>query len=685
MKKTMWMFCLLLFTAADPAYSAIGPWPDAFNPFQLRTLYVQMENPADWDIVRFDTTFEIEKPAWFWADGETPIYVNVRRKSCDAMPDESNPFKISIKIDINDYYCDPLDPLDSDCPGHPGAAPDWHGLKKLSLENGDDEDVISEGIAANLHRLASGPQGYNYPWACWYANWVKLYVNGEYRGVYVNNEQYDKPFMANRGLYVWHKTWMYKYSSEGNFALEVGDELNPASPAVQALCYKPFAYLNSNDPLYPPGGICPTPTGSDLVNSINEWMDVRSLLTLAAVNAIVCHDDSMFTHFNNTVFVDFAADDLLSRKRMWFPWDMDSTVTQTDYNVFVASRGETSIQRVIFGNPILRSQYNEIMDDLIHGPLTAANINAFIDSIRPVLTDALLTDMNNNIGNTAEAVSGRFDQLKTWFVARIADVASQIGTTTPPPPPGGTPQLLLIADFDIEGSNWDAGFDAAPSKWLQDPKQEYNGIASAYSSGSADGDIISNPVDTSDATEVIVDFWFQKRNTDPGEDADLYYYDGTQYVYIRDMVALGGDGTWIHYTHTLGDSRYFIPNFRFKINATPGSNEHVWVDAVTISKKIDNSTLPDTDNDGVPDETDNCPAVYNPNQADSNADGMGDACDCIAANLDGNGLIGLVDFAILSGDWNISGPALAGDVNGSGSVNLTDLQILAGYWLAVCN
>ena len=37
--------------------------------------------------------------------------------------------------------------------------------------------------------------------------------------------------------------------------------------------------------------------------------------------------------------------------------------------------------------------------------------------------------------------------------------------------------------------------------------------------------------------------------------------------------------------------------------------------------------LPDGDGDGVPDADDNCPAVYNPDQADADGDGVGNACD----------------------------------------------------------
>ena len=38
-------------------------------------------------------------------------------------------------------------------------------------------------------------------------------------------------------------------------------------------------------------------------------------------------------------------------------------------------------------------------------------------------------------------------------------------------------------------------------------------------------------------------------------------------------------------------------------------------------------TAPDTDGDGVPDTTDNCVGVYNPDQADADVDGFGDVCD----------------------------------------------------------
>lgn len=45
-------------------------------------------------------------------------------------------------------------------------------------------------------------------------------------------------------------------------------------------------------------------------------------------------------------------------------------------------------------------------------------------------------------------------------------------------------------------------------------------------------------------------------------------------------------------------------------------------------------TDPDSDLDGVLDDTDNCPSISNPNQQDSDGDGFGDACDSCPADAD---------------------------------------------------
>ena len=45
----------------------------------------------------------------------------------------------------------------------------------------------------------------------------------------------------------------------------------------------------------------------------------------------------------------------------------------------------------------------------------------------------------------------------------------------------------------------------------------------------------------------------------------------------------------------------------------------------------------DSDGDGIADSEDNCPVIANPDQADANEDGVGDACDTVS-DTDGDGL-----------------------------------------------
>ena len=361
-------------------------WPDIFNPLELVALNLDMD-PGDWNTIQNDESFEIEVPAMFWMDGEKPILVAVRRKSADPLG--GGPFiKVSLKIDINELV--------------PGQL--WHDLRKLSLENGDDQDVVSEGVAWYLHRLASGQEGYGYDPGL--ASWITLSINGVYTGVYVNVEQRDKRFLQNRGIYLNGETWLYKVNSKGQVDLKVGGPKD--SPTFMALCYEPFD----------PDPSCETPDPATLAAELPQLINMQGLLTLAAVDSFATNPDAIFSHGKNFFYADF----LSGLTRQHYPWDLDATLRGGAINDDIYQIG-SAYGSILLGVPEFHAQYSQIMNDLLCGPLSASSLVAFGDAIEPVLTEALEDDPNNQIDGS---IPEHFDSLRNWLSNRVANVTAQI-------------------------------------------------------------------------------------------------------------------------------------------------------------------------------------------------------------------------------------------------------------------
>jgi PKD repeat protein len=80
----------------------------------------------------------------------------------------------------------------------------------------------------------------------------------------------------------------------------------------------------------------------------------------------------------------------------------------------------------------------------------------------------------------------------------------------------------------------------------------------------------------------------------------------------------------------------FTPSTNFPtLNPYQGTNQG---GSDVFVSKLSAENYPDQDNDGVPDVSDNCPTVYNPNQADYDGDGIGNICDqCTDSDADGFG------------------------------------------------
>jgi len=88
--------------------------------------------------------------------------------------------------------------------------------------------------------------------------------------------------------------------------------------------------------------------------------------------------------------------------------------------------------------------------------------------------------------------------------------------------------------------------------------------------------------------------------------------------------------------------------------------------------------LADSDDDGIPDSSDNCTAVANEDQTDTDMDDFGNACDC---DFDNNGTCDIADFNLFLPDFVSSQDSGVGtDMDGKPGVGIGDFNLfLPGF------
>jgi spore coat protein CotH len=385
---------------------------ELYDPLVVRSIAIQMA-PQDWDVIRKDLTNEIKKPGILTLDGGESVAIEIRRKSSRGLPNEVEPQKVGLKVDIT------------------GAAV-WNGVKKLSLENGSDASPLKEGMAWALQQLAA-PAPYNAALAAW----VNVSLNGSPLGVYVSVEQRDKQFLRNRSLLVTASTWMYKQDDIGVPEREVAPTEDAAnalfnSPVYNALCYAPFlpattSTVKKGKPAAAAG--CATPSDAQLSTDLNTYIDMDAMLRQGAVDAFTDNGDALFTHGKNFFVVDFTMD---RGKRLYYPWDLDGVFRSTTAGIYgvVDRRGrvtQSPYQKVILNHPEFRVKYRDIFYALNAGPLSVGNLDAFVSSVQLNLSAAIQADPYQ------PGSDGDFQSMKNWFVARWGSVLQQLNSNLPAP------------------------------------------------------------------------------------------------------------------------------------------------------------------------------------------------------------------------------------------------------------
>ena len=153
--------------------SEVKNFPDAplYDPTVLRTLFIQFP-VDDWEkeLSEFHGT-DVDVPAKVMLDGKEYSNVGIRFRGMSSymMVSEGRKRSLNLSIDLAD------------------SKQRIYGVKNLNLLNSHEDDSMMSTIVYSMiaRQYIPAPK----------ANFVKVVINGEFWGVYVNVEQFDKEFV----------------------------------------------------------------------------------------------------------------------------------------------------------------------------------------------------------------------------------------------------------------------------------------------------------------------------------------------------------------------------------------------------------------------------------------------------------------------------------------------------------
>ncbi|MCK4306232.1 MAG: CotH kinase family protein [Candidatus Eisenbacteria sp.] len=399
MRRSIGLFCLCacIVTGSLTHSSLAQDCNDLYNPDQVLTLDITM-NSADWESLLVSCPEGVcPLPHTYWeaylsCGGSEPILIGIRRKNDLAEPSEQNPQKVSLKLDINEFV----------------SGQTFAGKKKLSLENGSDGALVTEGMAWQIYQAAGFVAGRS--------AWAEVYVNGEYKGLYSNVEQVDKTYLTDHGI------------DNGGFLFKVEEQKTRESETNPfAFCWYPFDH-----PHQPPE----EPTPGDWLDQTLWRVNTPNLLTFAVAENFIANTDGAVQKMTNYYYYDWSilpGDDPAGQQpRLYFPWDLDTTMRSQVTDMPLLDSGPGHLQQGLieeldesgapFSYPTFQADYYTTYKDLVNGPLSLAEMLALANHIELVISASMDADPFQQTGSSADA----FQRVREFIQDRVASIVSQL-------------------------------------------------------------------------------------------------------------------------------------------------------------------------------------------------------------------------------------------------------------------
>ena len=353
-----------------------------FDEDSIRDIYLEFYDPNYHSYLVNSWYYNPDEriPATLTLNGIVYDSVGVRYKgnSTFCLPNDNSNHKVPYNIDFN-YFIDSQKVL---------------GYKKMKLANAwMDPTFVKDITASNIYRnyLPSGE-----------ANLVKLHVQGNYLGLYVNTESINKQFTK-------------KHFDEKSGPLFKCDNIDRFCDTANApASYPPSLIYHGNDStLYYDSYDMKSDNGwEQLVNlikvldldfqNIDSVLNVDRTLWAFAVNSVISNLDTYNGYYIHNYYLYQTKDGLFQM----IPWDLDNSFSGAimgfDYfnqsNIYeydpyhYGAPGDRPLAEKLLNDPFYRKQYTAHMRTIINEALDTAAIRNQINQLQSLAHNAADSD-----------------------------------------------------------------------------------------------------------------------------------------------------------------------------------------------------------------------------------------------------------------------------------------------------
>lgn len=354
---------------------------DLFDPDVLHDVQLSMK-PADWDRLRSNYLEDTYYPADVrWRDQETTT-VGVRSRGLGSR----NGHKPGLRIDINRY----------------SSRKTFLGLKSFVLANAvQDPSMLKQraGLAMFTRMGVPAPRVVH----------ARLFVNGQYVGLYMLIESVDKTFLGrvmgpDQNGKVENDGYLYEYNYKGAWGFEyLGPGLEAYAEVFEPKTHESDAPSILYGPLEELFRAVNQSRDEDFESTVGEFINLRRLARYLAIENFIADRDSVLGYWGANNFYIYRLEQ--RRESQFIPWDKDLAFWAIDYDIHQGV-DDNVLARRMFAIPGIHRAYLEALIEcasLATHPASAessvgwlqAEMRRQIDQFR----EAALADVNKPFTN----------------------------------------------------------------------------------------------------------------------------------------------------------------------------------------------------------------------------------------------------------------------------------------------